>query len=167
MELIELAYYAQVLAFVGLFSYLGIAYNQVRLERKVHTLMTTEVGTDDENAGDQKPVFSHKVAGQDHFGGITEWESLSWESKMQYMNMQHKLNWASAIVGVLTVLSGMIWGWGELSPKWDGGLGREWLYILTIAFLAGLGYVFWSYYQRWRIRRGDYSDMKQNNNQRN
>ncbi len=153
MQLIDLAYTAQITAFIGLFGYLYAAFMQVRLERTLDRLMNTEVQPDDLPEEERRTRYAHR---RGQLGGATEWEMLSWDEKMHYMQRERNLNWAAAAAGLLTVLGGIIWGWAEVGHGWEEGLGTFWLAVLTALFLLGAGYLSYAHYQRWKRGRADY-----------
>jgi len=157
VELIELAYTAQIAAFIGLFGYLYAAFRQVRLERKLDRLMSAEVSEDELSEEARGTRYSHRPG---QVGGATEWEMLSWDDKMYFMNLEKKLNWGAAASGMVTVMGGIIWGWAEVRYGWEEGLGTFWLVILSALFLLGAGYLAFVHYQRWKRGRADYLKMK-------
>lgn len=158
MEIVELAGPAQVIAFVALFTYLAVAYMQVRTERTVYSLMTTEVEISDED--DAPATYSHSHSSQSRIGGATEWELLDWDQKMRFLRLEQRLNWAAALAGVITVFCGLIWGYAEVYTDWDEGLGIGWLSVLSVLFILGMIYILWTYYERARRQRQDYLQMK-------
>lgn len=156
MDLLDLAPHAQIGAFIGLFVYLLIALYQVRVERHVYTLMTTEVDGDE---GDSA-VYSHQYRDQSQIGVATEWEKLPWDQKMRYLRLEHRLNWGVAAAGGVVVICGLIWGNAEFREGWDEGLGTGWLAVVGITFVVGLFYLLFGHYQRWARGRADYLRMK-------
>ncbi|MFO8059507.1 MAG: hypothetical protein R6U70_02465 [Bacillota bacterium] len=156
MDLLELAPYAQIGAFVGLFAYLLVALYQIRVERHIYWLMSAEAEAEDDSA-----VYSHQYRDQTQIGMATQWERLSWDEKMRYLRLEHRLNWGAAIAGGVTVISGLIWGNAELVWGWDEGLGTGWLVAVGVSFIAGLFYLLYSHYQRWKRGRADYLRMKE------
>ncbi len=157
MDLLELAPYAQIATFIGLLAYVFVALYQVRVDRHIYKLMTTEVGDDE---GDSS-IYSHQYRDQTQIGLATEWEKLPWDEKMRYMRLEHRLNWTVAIAGGVTVIGGLIWGNAELLEGWDEGLGTGWLAAVGVTFFAGLIYLLYSHYQRWARGRADYLRMRE------
>ncbi len=150
MDIIDLAAPAQLIAIIGLFTYLAIAFYQVRVERRVYRLMTTEAPEVD----DSDVRYGHQYKDQASIGGATQWEALSWEDKMHFQRLEHRLNWSAAVTGGVVMISAVIWGYAEVFLGWEEGLGTAWLVVVFINFFAGLAYLLYNYWLRWRWGRG-------------
>jgi len=138
--IMENGIYIQLAAMICLYIWLGIALLRQRLSRHIFELMNTEIDSD----SNSDTHLSHTYDQQTKVGGITEWEQLSAEDKLEYKNKDAFLNRLSVIPGLLAILSSMLWYQGEIMM---GGMDTDLnVTIIMLGFLIGLYYYVRNHY---------------------
>ncbi len=145
------AIYAQAVAILGLYLWLGLALGQQKLERTVFFLMQEEMREEEMKAHGIEPL-GERVP-------VTRWDSLSMEEKWRYRYLGKLMNMWSVVPGIMVLAGGFVWYHAEVELGWTG-LEFAWTRALIVILLVGFAYYIANYLLQRRLMRGTAANMR-------
>jgi len=123
--------FAQIVAMLGLYLWLGIAFYQKKVEFEIFSMMNTDIEAESE----------------DDYGELTtEWDQLDAEEKWKYRQIPRWIGTSSIVPGIMTIAGGFIWFYAETELEWSG---LSYNLISLVAIVLLLGFAFYIYLALW------------------